>query len=55
MVVSCARDGVTAFVAVVDPLTYCVVVVGAYVDSTRKGVVAERLFKGIDPPSAAVY
>ena len=55
LVVSCACDGVDAFVAVLDPFTKCFVVVGAYVDSTRNGVVAERLFKGIDPPSAAVY
>ncbi len=54
---SCARDGVVAFVAVSDPFTKCLVNVdvGEYKDSTRNGVVAERLFKGIDPPSAAVY
>ena len=28
---------------------------GEYKDSTRKGVVAERLFTGIGPPCAAVY
>jgi hypothetical protein len=57
LVVSCARDGVVAFVAVSDPFTKCLVNVdvGEYKDSTRNGVVAERLFKGIDPPSAAVY